>query len=506
MIFSPKHKAKKKSNRLMTLMFSSIYILVVYFIIYSYFSEINLSKKAVLERLKSISNTASFMIDGDLHEQLSNNYQFKNGITTNTEDDLYNRLHNTLENVRLINGLNSPVYTMVFNKYKNEFEFIGTSSQYPYYRHSYQKFPDTLLKNMKQGGTLDVYDSENGKWLSAFSPIKNSNGEVVALLQVDQIFGEFILAARIRLLRNIALALITILPFTFLLFSYVKASFHKEELHKEMLADRNEEINTQNELIKENNNKLAVAKLAIEQKNIELNVKVEERTSELQKVNEELRSFLYRSSHDIQGPLTTLIGLNNLAVKEISDNNALGYLYMINDTTNKLYNTIKSINHVYEIKNKKIIIERIEVDPLIHSLSDKYKEELLEKGIKLICDTQPNLIAQVDGEILTMVLSELFKNSIQFNSILNKDTPIIKITGHRTDKYIILSFEDNGIGINPDARDLIFEMFKKGDENSKGVGLGLYAAKSGIDKINGYISLNKSNNKGTQFDIKIPAA
>jgi len=486
-------------------MFSSIHLLAIYFIVYSYFSDINNSKIAVLEKLKSIANTASFMIDGDLHEQLSNKYQLKNEIITNEENDLYNRLHKTLENVKLINSLNSSVYTMVFNKAKNEFEFISTSSQYPYYRHSYQKFPDEILKNMQLGGVLDVYDSENGKWLSAYAPIKNSRGEVVALLQVDERFEEFISAARIRLLKNIVLALVIILPFTFLLFSYIRTSLNKEELHKQMLSDRNEEINTQNEFIKENNNKLAEAKLIIERKNIELNIKVEERTSELQEVNEELKSFLYRSSHDIQGPLTTLKGLNYLAIKDIKDNNALGYFYMINDTTNKLYNTIKSINNVYEIKNKKIVPEQVDIVSLIQNIAITFNKELKEKGIKFISDFQPNLKARVDREIMIMVLSELIKNGIQFNSLLNVDAPFIKVTGQRTDKYISLSFEDNGIGINPDARDLIFEMFQKADENSKGAGLGLYTAKYGIDKINGYISLNEVNNKGTRFDIKIPA-
>jgi len=490
----------------MGLMFSSIHVLVIYFIIYSYFSDINNSKTAVLERLKSIANTASFMIDGNLHEEISERHPFKNDITDNNDDLLYGKLHKILEKIRLVNGLSSPVYTMIFNRHKNEFEFIGTSAIHPYYRHSYQNFPNKVVENMKSGGTLDVYDSENGKWLSAYAPIKNSRGKVIALLQVDEKFDEFISTARIRLLKNIVLALIAILPFTFLLFSYVRTSFNKEELHKEMLADRNEEIKTQNEFIKENNIQLASAKVAIEQKNIELNTKVEKRTSELQQVNEELRSFLYRSSHDIQGPLTTLIGLNQLAVKDIKDDNALGYIYMINDTTNKLYNTIKSINHVYEIKNKKIISEQIEIAPLVHDLAIKFKEELSAKGIKFISEFQSNLIAHVDREIITMVLSELFKNGIQFNSLLNIDKPYIKIIGNRTDKYISIRFEDNGIGITHDAQGLIFEMFQKGNENSKGVGLGLYAAKSGIKKIRGSISLNNSTNKGTRFDIKIPAA
>lgn len=499
-------RTRKRSNRLMGLMFSGILLLVIYFIVYSYITELTNSKEAVLDRLKSIALTSSLMIDGDLHLELSQTYLNKNDIVRNDEITLYSRLHETLENIRRTNNLTSAVYTLVYNQSKQQFEFIGTSSQYPYYRHSYEKFPETLLSNMNTGGVINEYESENGKWLSAFAPIKDNNGKTVALIQVDQDFGDFIMSARITLLKNSLIALIIILPFTFLLFAYIKATLDKEEHQKQMLADKNEEIQTQNEFIRENNNKLAAAKLLIEQKNEELNIKVEERTKELKDANYELHSFLYRSSHDMQGPLTTLMGLNQLASSEVQDSKALGYIYMINDTTKKLYNTIRSITNVYEIKNKPTINEHIEIDPLIQNLIIRFKKELDEKGIRLINELQPNLKAKADREILIMVISELFKNGIEFNSALNGESPYIRISGSQTDKYVSISIEDNGIGINPESRDLIFEMFQKGSESSQGAGLGLYAAKTGMNKLKGFISLNTNIAERTSFELKLPAA
>ena len=276
--------------------------------------------------------------------------------------------------------------------------------------------------------------------------------------------------------------------------------------HKKTLTEKNEEIQSQNELITLSNNKLSAVKLIIEQKNLELNAKVKERTTELVKTNEELQSFLYRSSHDIQGPLTTLKGLCQLATIEIKDKSTLGFIYMINDTTDKLLGTVKSINNIYQIKNKEIEIKRVEIDPLVQQVAMQFGKELKDKGIHLIKEMPGNLVARVDQDFVSIAISEIVKNSIQFNSILNIENPYIKITGQKADKHITLHIEDNGIGISPHAKNVIFDMFKRGSEHSKGIGLGLYAAKSALKRINGSISLVENERATTCFSITIPAA
>ena len=497
---------KHKNNSLIIWVFSVIVLLIVYFIGYSYFTNINQSRKSVLNKLSAVVNTAATAIDGDLHLELSSNYLFKDDIYTNTQDPSYYALHQLLEHVHNVNDLHSPLYTMVYNQEKSTFEFIGSSSIYPYYRHAYIQFPKELLEQYDSGGTLDVYESENGVWLSAFAPIKNSKDTIVALLQADQNFEEFINQARVELFQNIALALIIILPFTFLLFGYLKTVLNKEERNQLMLLEKNEHIATQNAFIKENNNKLEATQLLIEQKNIDLNAKVNERTQKLTESNKELSTFLYRSSHDIQGPLTTLRGLCQLASKDIDDPKSSEYLYMINDTTNKLYHTIKSINNVYEIRHKEIKIEKLQLEPLIAEIGQTFENEIKDKGISLTIDMQENLSIKVDRQIILLVLEELIKNSIQFNSKLNDQPPYIKISAQQLEKNVHIEVEDNGLGISTDTHDLIFEMFQKGNEHSKGAGLGLYTAKIGVEKLNGSIHLNRGGLNCTSFKIEMPAA
>lgn len=496
----------KKKNNLIIWVFSGIILLIIYFIGYSYFTNLNQARKSVLDKLSAIVNTTAAVIDGDLHLQLSLNYPVKDDIYTNRQDSNYHALHKLLEQIQTSTNLQSPLYTMVYNPKKSTFEFIGSSSIYPYYRHTYKQFPKELLERLNTGGTLDVHESENGKWLSAFASIKTSHGKVVGLIQADQSFEEFITQARIELFQNIIIALVIMLPFTFLLYAYVKTTLNKEEKSQLILIEKNNHIATQSAFIQENNDKLKVAKILIEQKNVELNAKVQERTQELTAANKELSTFLYRSSHDIQGPLTTLRGLCQLANKDITNPEASAYFYMINDTTNKLYHTIKSINNVYEIKHKEVKAEKLKLKPLITQISETFENDMKDKGISLTIDVQDNLTLSADREIVLLVLSELIKNSIEFNSRLNGKPPYIKIMAKQLENTIQIEIEDNGLGISSDIHHLIFEMFQKGSENSKGAGLGLYAVKIGVEKLNGSINLNTNNSQSTSFKIEVPAA
>ncbi len=497
---------KQKNNTLIIWVFSSIVILIVYFIGYSYFTNINQSKQGVFNKLSAIVNTTASVIDGNLHARLSDKYLSKDDISYNSQDSLYMDLQKLLESIRYKNNLSSPLYTMVYNQNRSTFEFIGSSSIHPYYRHTYMKFPKELLEKFDIGGTLDVYKSENGEWLSAYAPIKNNQGKTIALIQADESFERFIAQARAELFQNIILALVIILPFTFLLFTYVRTVLNKEEKNQLMLVEKNEQIATQNTFIKENNNKLKAAQLLIEQKNTELNTRVRERTRKLNKANKELSTFLYKSSHDIQGPLATLRGLCQLASKDIDDPKSSGYFYMINDTTNKLYDTVKSINNVYEIKNKRINAETLKLKPLIAQVTQAFENDMKDKGISMTIDIEEDLAVKADKDITLLVFTELIKNSIQFNSRLNGQPPYIKVVAQQLENNIQIEVEDNGIGISPDTHRLIFEMFKTGNENSKGAGLGLYAAKLGVKKLKGSIRLSTENSQFTSFRVTMPAA
>ncbi|NJN34414.1 MAG: hypothetical protein HC817_09365 [Saprospiraceae bacterium] len=75
------------------------------------------------------------------------------------------------------NMLKTPAYTLVFDTLKQHFEFIATSADAPYFRHTYKSFHPILKERYTEGGILPMYMDENGMWLSAFRPCAMQKGK-----------------------------------------------------------------------------------------------------------------------------------------------------------------------------------------------------------------------------------------------------------------------------------------------------------------------------------------
>jgi signal transduction histidine kinase len=79
----------------------------------------------------------------------------------------------------------------------------------------------------------------------------------------------------------------------------------------------------------------------------------------------------------------------------------------------------------------------------------------------------------------------------------------IKVSSRKQNNAVLINVEDNGEGIRPELQGRIFDMFYRGNENSKGSGLGLYIAKEAAMKIHGNISVRSEYGKGSVFTVEL---
>ncbi|MEQ9167237.1 MAG: HAMP domain-containing sensor histidine kinase [Fulvivirga sp.] len=487
-------------DRLMLVVLIGIAVLLIYFIASSHYLSLKKSKEHVLQKLRSVAVTASMMIDGDDHQYISKNFKRKNDLINSKDDSIYLELHQILKKIKELNNLSSPIYTMVYNGKSDEYEFIITSSDEPYYRHMFVNYPSQLRMNYDFGGVIDEYKTENGTWLSAFAPIKNSKGEVVANLQVDERFDDFIAKANADLVKNIAVTSVLFVPFMVFLYSFMKSTLEKEEYSRRMLEEQNEEIQIQNELIKESNLKLEEANAIVKARNQSLDKIVKRRTAELTLANEDLATFLYRSSHDIQGPIASIKGIYNLANYDLEPSKQ--YLGMINDSVMQLDTRVKSINAVFEVKQRKVHKTSLGLKQFISKTLEAQTGQIGCENYELLLNIDDGLAIESDQLLLEIALSELVKNSFQFKSDIGL---VLKIDAKKISKKLCkISFSDNGQGIADEIRGEIFDMFKRGHEKSQGAGLGLYAVNLAINKLNGKIEVFSDGLTGTTFEITLP--
>jgi len=321
--------------------------------------------------------------------------------------------------------------------------------------------------------------------------------------------------------------------FVSLAYTY-RVRMHRRKL-KLIVADRTfevisqkKEIESQNLLLKDQFKEISKQKDEIQGKNIELQQsqeeiltineklkelnqhlekKVEQRTNKikstlikLKKTNKELDTFIYRASHDLKGPISRIHGLTSLAKLETKDSINTKYYDLIEHAALDMQGLLSKLSHAYEIMNKEVVLETIDIPFLLSEIRNAVK--FLDQGTKYSFDIQEKLSLQSDKYLLKIILENVIENALIFRQ-RNKEHEISIMCFEENDKFHF-QIADNGIGINPDHRNSIFEMFFRGSDQSKGSGLGLYITKLALDKIHGSIEVESTLYQYSKFTITIP--
>ncbi len=231
----PSHKESSLKNvnvQISVTVFLAIVVLSGYFIVSSYNNSIANEERNVKERLKSITATIALQLDGDLHEALYKKYPQKGDLTTNHQDSDYQRLHEIMLAGKTANGLESELYTAVWEPESQQFMGGITSADKPFFRHVYESYPDEVIEKYYEGGSLPVYEDEYDTWLSAFTPLRNSNGDVVAIVQTDVTLTDFKKKAQRKLLNNVLISVLVLIVIAAVMFVSLRTILKRDRKAK----------------------------------------------------------------------------------------------------------------------------------------------------------------------------------------------------------------------------------------------------------------------------------
>ncbi|MBL4624415.1 MAG: SpoIIE family protein phosphatase, partial [Flavobacteriales bacterium] len=229
-------------TRILVIIFMCLIALTGFFLGHGYYTQIGLYEKAELNRLNGVARTLSLQINGDAHQWLYGNFKAKDAIKTSDQDSIYNAIHNCLQRAQIQNEINTDIYTMVYEADEDAFRFVVTSGESPYFRHQWLNFKPEHVASYHVGSSIHPYEDEHGTWLSAFSPILNSESTVVGVIQVDQEFDPFIEMARASIMKDTLGCIFVFFVIAFFLLKSIKTILSKEE---EMI---NEIINQKHEI------------------------------------------------------------------------------------------------------------------------------------------------------------------------------------------------------------------------------------------------------------------
>ena len=227
-----------------------------------------------------------------------------------------------------------------------------------------------------------------------------------------------------------------------------------------------------------------------------------DKNDQLQKANDELDRFVYSASHDLKAPLSSLLGL--IEVARLDQQAMDQYLGMMQAKIHDMEAFIKEI--ITYSRNARVDIKKepVNLKKTVSEVTEAFIFSFGNPDIRIENMVSDDLILHTDSMRLKIVLSNLIDNSFKYCDI-KKEKPFIRIEAGQQDEVKVIMVKDNGVGIDQLYIDKIFNMFYRASEKSKGSGLGLYIVKETLNKINGTIQVESTLGGGTTFVVSIPA-
>ena len=232
----------------------------------------------------------------------------------------------------------------------------------------------------------------------------------------------------------------------------------------------------------------------------------EHRTAEenLRKINNELETLMYRISHDLKGPVASILGLINIGKMDFKDRDVIEYLGMLDQSAFQLKNTLDELLNLSRIKRGQILLEEVLLSEVLTEIMNglKYYDGFNEVDFELSLEDQ--YFVYSDKRLLTSIFQNILENAVKYRKTSRDHRSWVIVEASRQQNELHVVIRDNGQGISQSQQSKVFDMFYRAHEYASGSGLGLYIVKNALDKINGSIKLTSSLGKGSRFDVVLP--
>jgi len=222
---------------------------------------------------------------------------------------------------------------------------------------------------------------------------------------------------------------------------------------------------------------------------------------ELEKSNDELNRFVYSTSHDLRSPLSSVLGVLNLAKMEKSVKDPNGYMDMIESCVKRMdFFIVKTIEYYKSIRVE-TVNEPVNFSELIDDSIALCKMQNTSIDFEVAVNQQCEFC--VDAFRLSVILNNLISNAVKYQKP-TESTPKVIISVDVSKHEAAIVIEDNGVGIIEEHLNNIFKMFFRSNYTVTGLGIGLYIVKEALTRIGGEIFVSSIHGKGTRFVLNIP--
>lgn len=273
---------------------------------------------------------------------------------------------------------------------------------------------------------------------------------------------------------------------------------------------------------------ILVARREVETLNATLEKRVDERTEELIRANQEVQRFAYIVTHDLRAPLVNIMGFTSelqaslssiqsyvladgkapsendiLEARRAASEDLPEAIGFIRSSTKKMDGLINAILKISRDGRRELKIERVDLKALVEAGAAAVNHQVGEAdGLVTVGDNLPSVVS--DRLSLEQVFGNLFDNAIKYRL---PDTPLrISVTARNIGRVgSIIEFTDNGRGIAAEDHERVFELFRRsGSQDKPGEGIGLAHVRSLMRNLGGDIVVRSELGQGTTFVLRLP--
>lgn len=232
---------------------------------------------------------------------------------------------------------------------------------------------------------------------------------------------------------------------------------------------------------------------------------IQVKNQELERQNAELERFTYSVSHDLRAPLVTIKGFVGLLQRDLEAGKTdavSGDIRQISDATD---NMARQLDELLELSRVGRLVNppvEINLTEMVRSVVAMFSESIAENGIEVSIDeTMP--VAYGDAGRIFEVFQNLIGNAIKF--VKRNEKPVIEIGAEISEDRVLCHVRDNGIGIENDFLERIFNLFERLDPRIEGTGIGLALARRIVEFHDGSIWAESAGlGEGSTFWFSLP--
>lgn len=247
------------------------------------------------------------------------------------------------------------------------------------------------------------------------------------------------------------------------------------------------------------------AEQEIRRLNQDLELRVRQRTAELEAANRELDAFSYSVSHDLRAPLRAVDGFAGILVSDYQDRlDAEGrrLLGVVRSQSRQMGRLIDDLLRFSRLGRHPLQKTTVDMEPLVRDVIQELHFQAAGRAIEFRVAPLPTVAA--DASLLRQVWINLLGNAIKFSR--SREPAVIEVEGSVAEAESVFLVRDNGVGFDPQFSDKLFKVFQRlhGPDEFEGTGIGLSLVQRVIHRHGGRVWATSEPGQGATFGFSLP--